>query len=72
MLVPFPILITIIVLRADSCCAFSDAFCNPSRGDNRMGDNKTYITSDLPMGFSFLSLFFRSFSFFLFPLFVII
>lgn len=64
--VPFPILITIIVLRADSCCAFSDAFCNPSRGDNRMGDNKTCITSDLSVGFSFLSLSFRSFSFFFF------
>lgn len=28
-----------------------------------MGDNKTYITSDLSMGFSFLSLFFLSSSF---------
>lgn len=34
--VPFPILITIIVLRADSCCAFSDSFCNPSQADNRL------------------------------------
>lgn len=75
MLVPFPTLITIIVLRADSCCAFSDAFCNPSRGDNRMGDDKTYITSAFPQAFpSFLFSFFLppflSFSFF--PLFVII
>ena len=32
---PLPILITIIVPGADSCCVFSDSFCNPSPGSTR-------------------------------------
>lgn len=59
--VPFPILITIIVLRAESCCAFSDSFCNPSQGGDGMvmppcilwETIKAYVTSDLSHFFVF-------------------